>query len=204
MKYEGDPARRWREQALLGDETSLKAELRSNLEALLPSGMEITVTSLGELQDSEKPLVVTYTVSGSIGTSTGKRLLVPANLFEARAKPLFPSERRDVVVDMRLGSYVQDAVRYKVPTSFSIESPPAADAQILKSDASFDTSSKVAGNSITLFRDVAIARVMFSTADYPQLRDFYKKLEARDQETLVLTRNQAAATGTGAPDGAVK
>jgi len=197
ITYVGDPARRWRETALTGDETSLKADLQTELEHELPSGMEITVDGLGDLTGTDKPLVITYTVHGAIGSSAGKRLLVPANLFQAGEKPKFPSEKRDVPIDMHYGSLTQDAVGYRIPASMTVESIPAADKAELKTDAAFTSSSRVVKDGIVLYRNVSIGRFIYAAAEYPDVREFYKKLEAKDQETLVLSHVAAVAKPAG-------
>ena len=162
--------------------------------------MDVRVTSVDGLSDGEKPLVVKYEVKGPIGSSTGKRLLIPANLFETNSKPHFPEAKRDLAVDMRYPSFVQDAVRFKLPASIAVESAPTPEKAQLQNSAAFNTSSMKAGNAITLYRNVTIGKTFFSPADYPELRIFYGKLEAKDQETLVLTRAQPASV-SAAPTG---
>ncbi len=173
----------------------MKADLRTELEQLMPAGMEIAVASVGELADSEKVLLVTYGVSGKIGSLTGKRLLLPANLFRVNAKPEFPSETRNVEVDMHFASVVQDAVRYKVPAGMTIDSVPVENKQTLKGAAAFDTSSKVMGSFIALYRNLVMGHVFFASEEYPGLRSFYQAIEARDQDMLVLGRTPAAVSG---------
>ena len=198
LSFSGDPARSWRQAALLGDETSLKSDLRASLEAMLPSGMDIVVTSTGDLTDADKPLRIGFDVRGSIGSSTGKRLLIPANLFESSAKPKFPNEKREVAVDMRYGSITQDAVGYKFPASLSIESSPTPAREELKGEAAFVTSSAIRQDGIVMHRDISIGHFIYPVSEYPQLREFYKKLEARDQEALVFTHVEAKPSSASA------
>ena len=153
------------------------------------------MTSVGELADSEKPLIVTYDVNGAMGTSTGKRLLIPANLFEANAKPLFPEDRRDVPVDMQFASTTQETVHYKLPAGMALETTPAADHRSMGGMASFDSSSKTEGNSITINRTFTMGHILFSAMDYPALQFFYQKTEAHDQDTLVMNRTASAVPG---------
>jgi transglutaminase-like putative cysteine protease len=95
MSYTGDAALRWRQSALRGDETSLHRELRESLEEMLPGGMDIKVVSVQNLTDPDKPLAVNYKVTGPVGNPTGKRLFVPANLFETNSKPIFTKAKRE-------------------------------------------------------------------------------------------------------------
>ena len=195
LEYTGDSALVWRHDALRGDETSVRAALRRHLEQELPGGLEIRVETIDNLAQSELPLKVTYFVQGSVGSPTGKRLLVPANLFETNAKPRFPEPKRDLPIDMHYPSYIQDAVRLTLPDSLSIESVPVGTQAAISGTAAFSTKSETKPHSITLYRNFTMGRSLFESTAYDQLRGFYGKVEAGDQETLVLSR-------TGAPSAA--
>ena len=188
-----------RQQALRGDDTSLSGELRRHLEQELPGGMEVRVTDVANLADPDKPLVVKYEVKGAVGTSTGKRLLIPASLFEVNARPQFTQPKRELAVDMRYPESVQDAVRFKYPASLAVESAPAADAAKMSNVAAFSFSTKPGENAITLFRNLTIGKTFFGSEEYPDLRLFYGKLDAKQSEALVLTRadSSAAKSTTG-------
>ncbi len=199
MSFTGDPALHWRQVALRGDETTLKNDLRVSLERMLPGGMEIEVKQVENVAEYTKPLEVQFAVKGGVGTATGKRLLVPADLFVANEKPRFAQAQREIPVDIHYASQTQDAVRYKLPANLTIESVPDPDRATMAQLAMFQTDSKKSGNSVTLFRNVTIGSPVFYSKEYPDLRAFYSKLETRDQDTLVLTRaTTTAAAQTGA------
>jgi transglutaminase-like putative cysteine protease len=193
MSYTGDAALRWRQSALRGDETSLHRELRESLEEMLPGGMDIKVVSVQNLTDPDKPLAVNYKVTGPVGNPTGKRLFVPANLFETNSKPIFTKAKRELFVDMHYADQVQDAVRYKYPAGIVVESAPAADEVVMKNSAVFSVRNQQAENSITLYRNLTIGKVYFSPEEYPDLHAFYAKVDGKLQDTLVLTHDAASA-----------
>ena len=195
--YTGDSALSWREDALRDDETSLRHQLRTRLEHMLPGGMEVKVAKVENLTDSEQPLKVVFDVKGPVGSPTGKRLLINANLFEVNSKPKFPEAKRDLPIDMQFPSQTQDAVRYVLPPSMVVESAPTAGKEVITSSAAFDTSSKTAANFVTVYRNFTMGKTMFGSTDYNVLRGFYGKVEAKDQEPLVLTRADAAKSASG-------
>ena len=197
VEYKGDAALVWRQDALRGDDTSLKNGLKTRLERELPGGLEISVTAIENLTDPDQPLKIAYDVKGPIGSSTGKRLLVPANLFEANSKPRFPEAKRDQPVDLHYASITQDAVRIVLPETLVVESAPAPGKAQIPSIAAFSTSSKSTPTSITLYRDFTMGKIIFPTDKYTDLRTFYNELEAKDQETLVLTHADPAKSGGG-------
>jgi hypothetical protein len=52
----------------------------------------VKVESVDNLQDYEKPLLVDYKVRGTLGTPTGKRLILPSDLFEVATSAIFPDD----------------------------------------------------------------------------------------------------------------
>ena len=192
LTYTGAPALRWRQQALRGDDTSLNGELRRHLEGELPGGMDVRVTDVANLADADKPLIVKYEVKGAVGSATGKRLLLPASLFEVNARPRFTEAKREVAVDMQYPEIVQDAVRYSYPASLTIESSPTADLGKMTNVAAYSFSAKSSANAVTLYRNLSIGKTYFTPEEYPELRTFYGKLDARQGESVVLTRADAA------------
>jgi hypothetical protein len=198
LSFTGDPALRWRQEALRGDDTSLNDDLRSQMEKMLPGGMEVRVTKVENLANYDQPLKVIYDVKGSVGSSTGKRLLLPADIFESNSKPAFTEPKREIAVDMHYASMDQDAVRYSFPASITIESLPEPDHAMMKQVAAFETFSRKNPTSVSVFRNVTIGTPVFAPAEYDELRSFYSKMETKDQETLVLTH--AAPTTASAGD----
>lgn len=197
LSYEGNEALSWRQRGVRGDEASVKQDLRSSLEHMLPGGVDVEVSEVKNLDNPEQPLKVTYTVHGAVGTPVGKRLLVPADVFESSKKAVFTQPKREVAIDLHYASYVQDAVRYTLPPSFAIESVPNADKEFYLQEAGFTTSSKRAGNSVTFFRNVSMAKVLVIPAEYPEFRTFYNKLESRGQDAMVLTHAAPGAVAGG-------
>ena len=198
LTYTGAPALRWRHEALRGDDTSLNGDLRRHLEHQLPGGMDVRVTGVANLADPDKPLVIKYEVKGAVGNATGKRLLIPASLFEANSRPQFTQPKRELAVDMRYPEIVQDAVRFKYPPSLAVESAPAADTGKMANLAAYSFSTKPGDKAITLFRNLNVGKTFFLPEEYSDLRAFYAKLDAKQGETLVLTRaDTTAKTGAG-------
>lgn len=193
MTYTGAPALNWRHRALSGDDASLRRELRTSVERLLPGGMDVQVASIENLEDYEQPLVVRFKVKGAIGSTAGKRLLVPGDIFMTNAKPTFPHEKREIPVDLRYPQMTQDAMRVTFPASIKVESSPASDKFQLKTYAAYDLSSTPGTNSITMRRNLLLGEVLYMPTDYPELRGFYNKFETKDQENIVLTAAPGAA-----------
>jgi hypothetical protein len=198
VTYQGDPALRWRHVALTGDETALNDDLKKSMENTLPGGMDVKVAEIENLKDYDKPLKVKYEVKGPVGSSTGKRLLVPADIFVANEKPRFSEPKRDIAVDMHYASWDQDAVRFKLPEGVAVESAPEAQVEKVPQLAVFDVKSVKAPNSVTSYRNVTVGQPIFLPTEYADLKSFYGKLETKDQETIVLTHAAVAPAAVSA------
>lgn len=198
VSYTGDPALRWRHVSLSGDETSLNDELKTSMERTLPGGMDVKVASIDNLKEYDKPLVVKYEVKGAVGSSTGKRLLVPADLFEVNAKPRFAEPKRDIAVDMHYASNDQDATRYILPEGMVVESTPDPVKEKMLNLAAYDANSVNATKSVTSYRNLAMGEAIFMPKEYDDLKSFYGKLETKDQETIVLTHATASPAAVSA------
>jgi hypothetical protein len=197
MTYQGAPALSWRHRSLDGDSESLNRELRTSVEKLIPRSLEIKVASIEKLDDYEQPLVVTFDVKGGLGSATGKRLILPGDIFTANEKPAFPHEKRDIPVSFSYGRMVQDAVRVKFPASLAIESLPATAKENLQTFAGYAIKTESTPTSFTVRRDYALGESLFMTKEYPDLRSFYSKMETKDQESVVLTSAASKSTPAG-------
>jgi Domain of Unknown Function with PDB structure (DUF3857)/Transglutaminase-like superfamily len=195
MAWSGDPALNWRHTYLRGDATSLNHDLRTAMEHMMPNGMDIKVESIDNLDDYEKPLTVSYTVKGPIGSPTGKRLLVPGDLFEVNAKPTFAHEKRETNVYFNYSHMVQDALRINFPANFSVESAPVNEQIPLEKSAVYVLKTETTPTSVTIRREFDLGNLFYKTDQYPSLRAFYNKIETKDQEPIVLKVTAPAAGG---------
>ncbi len=197
MTYLGSPGVYWRQRSLTGDAASLDRELRNSVEALVPQGIEVKVVSIEKLEDYDQPLVVKLDVKGALGSSTGKRLLIPTDIFEANAKPTFPHQKRDVPVYFPYSHMTQDAVRITFPPTLAIESLPASDTSSFQKFALYNMKTESTPTTFTMHRDYSLGEIFFKPEEYSGLRTFYSKMESKDQEAVVLTSASAKPTPTG-------
>jgi len=195
LTYMGAPALRLRQHSLTGDATSLEREVRESTEQLLPHGMEIKVSSIKHLADYEQPLVIDLLVNGELGSSTGKRILLPGDVFQANSKATFTQEKREIPVYFDFPFMDQDAVRITFPASLKVESLPANDATQFQTFAVYDMTSESTPTSVTIRRNYSLGEIIFMPKEYADLRSFYSKIEAKDQESVVLTASKPNANG---------
>jgi hypothetical protein len=195
MTYIGDPAIHWRQRAIEGDAASLEREIRTSVERLMPQGIELKVTSIDKIDDYEQPLVANLEVKGTLGSSTGKRVLLPGDIFEANVKPSFPQAKRDIPVYFQYPHMIQDAVRIHFPATLAVESLPAADKTTFEKSIAYALSAESAPDSFTVRRNYILGEILFNPPVYTNFRAFYSKMENKDQESVVLTTAKATPAG---------
>jgi hypothetical protein len=132
-------------------------------------------------------------VKGQIASSTGKRLILPADLFEVNVKPSFPHEKRDIPVYFDYPYMHQDAIRVHFPASLAVESMPATTAARFQNLAAYNMSTESTPTSVTIRRDYSLGTILFLTKEYPELRSFYSKMDTADQGSIVLNAAPGAA-----------
>jgi hypothetical protein len=186
MTYMGSSAVSWRHSALLGDNASLQNELRQSMERMLPKSLEVSVDGIENLQEYEKPLVITFKVEGKLGAVTGKRIVMPADLFLVGASATFPHEKRKQAVYFHYPHATQDAVRVNLPKGFTVEAAPVTAKLDLPARESYAMDVAVDSSGFTTRRNYLRTEVLVPVKDYEDLRKFYLQFETEDQENVVI------------------
>jgi Domain of Unknown Function with PDB structure (DUF3857)/Transglutaminase-like superfamily len=191
--YTGAEAMRWRQKALEGDAELLKKEFDEEMARELSPGAIVHLHHFLGLDTPETNLLAQLEVSGNLGTSTGRRVLVPLALFSGGAHP-FTSSRREHPVDLRFPYMEQDQITLHLPASLHPESMPAAAKLGVPQMAAYSSSTKADAQSITFVRVMAMANDLYAADEYSKLKGFLDDVGTRDRELAVL---QAAAPGSG-------
>ena len=191
----GQEALAWRQTALEVDATELKKRFDRNIGKIVPEGTEAHVDHFLGLDDSDSLLMAVVKVTGTIGTATAKRLILPGFYFETReAEPFVNEETRLEPIDMHYAEQVTEQVTYDLPASVSMEGAPQDTRVSWEGHAVYVVKTKSEPSQLTVARVLARAFDVAKPTDYQDLRGFYQKVAAADQGQLVLT---VAASQTG-------
>ncbi len=192
----GQEALRWRQTALRNDVSEMKKQFDEELGKLVPDGVEAHVDHFLSLDDPTTDLMVVVKAKGTLGTATSKRVLLPGFFFESRGRtPFVSQEKRQEAVDMHYGDRVVDEVTYHLPAGLAVEAAPPDASIPWAGHAAFATKSASAAGQITIVRSLARAFTQAKPDEYQDLRGFYQKVAAADQQQLVLTLAPSAAKG---------
>lgn len=184
--YLGSAALTWRQLGLRGDEESVKQALREDLEEMLPESMEVKLLELKHLAEYDQPLIANFEVKGKLGTGTGKRLIVPVDIFRSRATASFPHEKREMAVYFHYPQLVQEVQRIEFAPEIEVEAKPEALKANFQNVGEYQMETKVAGQLVTSQRTYVFSSAIVPVKDYDELRAFFSKMETKDKESIVL------------------
>ena len=88
---------------------------------MVPRSLQVKVDKIENLTEYEQPLKVSYEVTGTLGTHTGKRVILPSDIFLSGESATFADEKRQEAVYFQYPRYVQDAQRLNLPGTMSVE-----------------------------------------------------------------------------------
>jgi len=191
----GQEALYWRQMALENDEAEVKTRFDGWLDTMVPEGMVAHLDHFLGLDDPDLNLMAMIDATGTLGSATSRRLLLPGFFFETHSRhPFVDQDKRLEPVDMHYGEKITDEIVFHLPPGLTVEGTPR-DTEIPWPDhAAFVTKTKTAPGQITVARQLARAFTFAKAEEYQSLRDFYQKVAAADQQEMVLT---AAPAGNG-------
>ena len=185
----GPVALRYRQLNLTSDTDEVKRQLNESLTRLLPQGVTGEVDKIQGLDNPADFLTATLKVSGQLGTTTGKRLMLPAFFFSTGARPQFVAEeKRTAAVDLHYAEQVIDDAVFHLPAGYTVESAPQAAQLPWEGHAQLIVKTTPGAGSIEIKHVFARAFMLLDPKEYPALRDYYQKLAATDQQQLVLVK----------------
>ncbi|WP_348264078.1 DUF3857 domain-containing protein [Telmatobacter sp. DSM 110680] len=192
----GQEALHWRQLALRNDEAEVKKQFTESIHADLPDGVQADFDHFLGLDQYNSNLMAFVTVSGALGTATGKHFFLPEQFFQAHAKhPFVAQDKRTTPIDVHYPRMETDEVTYHLPSDFSVEIPPPPGAITWPEHAVLKVVAAAKDNDVTIGRTAAFNFTMLPSNQYGDLHDFYQKVATADQQQLVLTRSQTAAKG---------
>ena len=196
----GQKALRWRQFALRNDGAELKKTFdHDELEGVLPEGVEAHVDHFLAVDQPDVNLMAIVKVTGSLGTATAKRILLPGLFFATHGHvPFVNEEKRLEPVDMQYADRVTDDVTYHLPPGVAVEGAPQDTSVSWQGHALFMIKSKAGPNQIEIANSLARGFTIAKPEEYQDLRGFYQKVAAAEQAQLVLTIAPAPAA---APQG---
>lgn len=185
----GPQALYWRQNSIRNQGEDFKKELQKSMQEILPEGLQTDLDHYSDVTAYNAPFVVNLKVSGSVGTVTGKHMFLPSQFFESHIKhPFVAEEKRVAPIDVHYCRIDQDTTTWHLPDDYIVESAPAVSNMTWQDHALMKISSSSSAGTVQIQRVSAYNYVFVNAADYGELRGFYLKQAAADQQQLVLVK----------------
>jgi len=193
FSFTGQQALNWRQLALRLDQGELNHRFDEWLASQLPTGTQAHIAGWNKLESTDGDLTAEATVSGTPGSVTGKRIVLPATFFSNAETRTFTAEaNRQFPVDMQYADQVKDGVLYHLPAGYAAEGVPPAANIPWTGHAVYLLKPNPGPNGLNVGVALTRAFTLLDAAEYPQLRDFYQKVATASQQQIVLTAGGAA------------
>jgi hypothetical protein len=187
IKFEGGEALEHRLDALDTDDAGKKKSLEDELQAWLPTGANIKLAKVDGWESSDLPLIASFDVElPGYSSAVGKRLLLPAYLFQAKQMDAFKLSDRKFPVYFAYAFGEVDRVNITIPDGFTLESVPKEQNARLDY-ASYQNLVQFDGKKIMTQRVLQVNGIFFRVDLYPIVKDFFGKVQAGDEQQAVLS-----------------
>jgi hypothetical protein len=186
VKFEGSEALEHRLDELDTDEAGRKKDLEDELQGWLPTGAIIKMTKAEGWETSDGPLTATFSVDmPGYASAAGKRFLVPAYLFQARQMDAFKHVERKFPVYFPYAFGEVDRVNIKLPDGYALENTPPEQAERL-GYAGYQNLTQFDGKQLVTQRILQVNGIFFRVEQYPEVKTFFGKVQAGDEQQAVL------------------
>jgi len=192
----GPEALYWRQISLFKEAKDVSKEFNDWLNESLPDGVQAELDRFQGLDSAESELVAFAKVTGTLGTGTAKRLILPGVFFEARAKhPFVEAAQRVTPIDLHYAIAERDEVTYHLPANFTLSSKPVPADVDWTGHASMHTRFVQKENDLVATRSFVRSSVVLEASEYSGLRSIYQRIASADQQQIVLARPGTDAKG---------
>lgn len=199
--YKGAFSLKLRDEALREGLDKLKQDEQKRWNDLTPTGVQVKVDHFLGLNSPDSVLMEILDVSGTLGSKAGNLRIIPGNILEAGAKPLFTDPTRKVPIDLGPTYIKQDSVTVTLPPNYTLQGLPKNGAAQYLPNAEYRSMYTVKGNTYNYQRIAVVGTTEFLPTDYQPLKSYFQSVSQADQQPLVFKVNPVAAAAT-APAGA--
>jgi phosphopantetheinyl transferase (holo-ACP synthase) len=193
LEFKGAEALEHRLDGIDRDEAGRKKDLEDELKQWLPAGSLVKMDVAQGWETSDTSLAARFNVEvPNYATLAGKRLLIPAFLFQSKENQAFAHGQRKYPIYFPYPFTDNDTVILQVPTGLTPESiPQKEDAQL--PFARYQNVSNFDGTKLISQRQLAFNGIFFPVEKYSDLKTFFGKVQAGDEQQAVLHGGSTSA-----------
>ncbi|MGH9746993.1 MAG: DUF3857 domain-containing protein [Candidatus Acidiferrales bacterium] len=192
VEYRGQRAALWREAQRNEDEAGRQKKLDEQIKGWLPAGATFTLTKVSNWDDVDQPLRVEGTVKAAgFGNVAGRRLLLPAAIFQSPYTKGFVSTKRVNMIYFHFPFEEVDDMKVRTPAGYKIETAPET-KQVGGGPVFYQLSGSAQGNEVEIKRQLTVKGVSFPVETYSGLRTFFNTAKSDDESQIVFTTADTA------------
>lgn len=186
VQFLGGEALEHRLEALDTDEAGRKKDLEEQVKQWLSSEAIVNLTKSDGWEGEDTPLIAVLHIEiPGYASTAGKRLLLPPYVFLTKRKDAFKYADRKYPVYFPYAYGENDVITIKLPSGYSIEGAPKSE-QAKVSYAAYQTIAAIDSGNLVTQRRLLFNGIFFDTPKYPELKDFFSKVQAGDEQQAVL------------------
>ena len=194
LMFKGLAAMQRRQQAAKTDAEGRKKFLEDDLRGMLPGNSEVKLINTPDWDSIENPLIVQFRISCPLAVAAGKRLMLTQHLFQVSQKARFPATTRKNAIYFHYPWQEADEVRIQLPAGMEVESLAPSDS-FQPEYAFYRVQQKQeAPNKIYSRRDFIMGNGIFDPQKYQELKEFFDKVKADDDQPALVRLSANVAT----------
>jgi hypothetical protein len=196
VMMQGQEALYWRQIALENDEDEVKKRFNEWISEVLPEGVQADFHHFLGMDEYETNLMANVTLSGNLGTATGKHFFLPGLFFQSKSKhPFVAQDKRTIPVDVHYARTEQDDVTYHLPAGYAMEGDSKPNSIYWPDHAKLTIAMSAGNGGVQVTRTLVYNYTILGPSEYGNLHDFYQKVAAADQQQITLAKTVAATGG---------
>jgi hypothetical protein len=169
------------------DATERRKSLEQDLEADVPTGIDIKLTNTPDWTGSDTPLVAEFDFRApGWAAQAGNRALMPVGLFGGAEKHTFEHSARVHPLYFTFRHQHTDEVAIELPPGWKVGSLPKARTADIKV-ATYNSSVQATGGTLSMKREFVLNTIIVQQKFYEQVRDFFQAVRAGDEDQIVIT-----------------
>ena len=174
-----------RQKANATDDAGRNKLLEDEVRGWLPADSEVILVGDPNWNDTEARLSAEFKFSSALAVGAGKRWFVPVHIFQVNTKPVFPASDRVNSIYLWYPTREADEVFITLPATLEVESLPPNDSAKLEYATYKTLQTQDSPNTIMARRELIMAGMAFPASSYKDLKDFYDKVKAGDDQQLI-------------------
>lgn len=186
VQFLGGEALERRLDALETDEAGRKKDLEDQVKQWLSSGAIVSLTKADGWEGEDTPLIALFHIEiPGYASAAGKRLLLPPYFFVTKRKDAFKYPDRKYPLYFPYAYTETDVINIKLPSGYSIEGAPK-DADARLPYAAYQNINTTDSGNLVMQRRLLFNGIFIDTKQYPEVKDFFSKVQAGDEQQAVL------------------